>query len=168
MKNTIIAIYLIIATLPLSARPTSPLSLGEGSGERLLSLNQLKDSALHNNISIRKAYHNIVAAQEQRKEAFTNYFPNVSGVGAWFNANKGMAKMDINLAENMSPETAMTLAQILPPESPLLPRSLPSPRSPLSPLSPPLPRFLPTAAPPVPSPATTGRRPLRNGRPATR
>lgn len=116
MKKIIITTLLIIATLPLSAQATTSLSLGERSGVRLLSLNQLKDSALRNNIAIRKAYHNIDAAQEQRKEAFTNYFPNVSGVGAWFNANKGMAKMDINLANNMSPETAMALAQILPPQ----------------------------------------------------
>ncbi|MBQ1760454.1 MAG: TolC family protein, partial [Prevotella sp.] len=116
MKKIIITTLLIIATLPLSAQATTPLSLGERSGVRLLSLNQLKDSALRNNIAIRKAYHNIDAAQEQRKEAFTNYFPNVSGVGAWFNSNKGMAKMDINLADNMSPETAMALAQILPPQ----------------------------------------------------
>ncbi|MBQ2496824.1 MAG: TolC family protein, partial [Prevotella sp.] len=102
MKKIIITTLLIIATLPLSAQATTPLSLGERSGVRVLSLNQLKDSALRNNIAIRKAYHNIDAAQEQRKEAFTNYFPNVSGVGAWFNANKGMAKMDINLADNMS------------------------------------------------------------------
>ena len=116
MKKTIIAIYLIIATLPLLAQATTPLSSGEESGVRLFSLSQLKDSALHNNISIRNAYHNIDAAQEQRKEAFTNYFPNVSGVGAWFNADKGMAKMDINLAENLSPEMSASLAQMLPPQ----------------------------------------------------
>ena len=116
MKKTIIAIFLIIATLPLSAQPTTPFSLREGSGVRLLSLSQLKDSALHNNIAIRNAYHDIDAAQEQRKEAFTKYFPNVSGTGLWVNTNKGMAKMDINIADNISPEMAATLAQILPPQ----------------------------------------------------
>ena len=57
------------------------------------ALQQIKDSALHNNIAIRNARYSIEAAQQQRKEAFTKYFPNVSGTGLWFNANKGMAKM---------------------------------------------------------------------------
>ena len=60
------------------------------------TLQQLKDSALCNNIAIRTARYDIEAAQQQRKEAFTKYFPNVSGMGAWFNADKGMAKMNIN------------------------------------------------------------------------
>ena len=56
------------------------------------TLEQLKDSALHNNIAIRSAHMGIEAARQQRKEAFTKYFPNVSGTGLWFNANKGMAQ----------------------------------------------------------------------------
>ncbi|MBQ5982040.1 MAG: TolC family protein [Prevotella sp.] len=116
MKKISIAIFLITATLPLFAQVNTPLPVEERSGVRLLSLNQLKDSALRNNISIRNAYHNIDAAQEQRKEAFTKYFPNVSGVGAWFNADKGMAKTDINPSEMISPEMSATLAQMLPPQ----------------------------------------------------
>ena len=112
MKKIIIT-FLLIACLPLSAQVTTPL---KGTGVRLLTLEQFKDSALHNNIAIRNAQYNIDAAQEQRKEAYTNYFPNVSGVGAWFNANKGMARMDLNLSESISPEMAGTLAQLLPPE----------------------------------------------------
>jgi outer membrane protein TolC len=81
------------------------------------TLQQLKDSALHNNIAIRNAKHSIDAAQQQRKEAFTKYFPNISGTGLWFNANKGMAQTEINLSENISPELGMTLAQSLPPEA---------------------------------------------------
>lgn len=80
-------------------------------------LQQLKDSALHNNIAIRNAKYGIEAAQQQRKEAFTKYFPNISGTGLWFNANKGMAQMDINLSEQVSPELAAALAQMLPPEA---------------------------------------------------
>lgn len=81
------------------------------------SLQQLKDSALQNNIAIRNARHGIEAAAEQRKEAFTKYFPNVSGTGLWFNANRGMAKMDINPAEMISPELGATLATMLPAEA---------------------------------------------------
>ena len=81
------------------------------------TLEQIKDSALHNNIAIRSARYNIQAAQQQRKEAFTKYFPNVSGTGLWFNANKGMAKMDMNPSEFISPELGATFAQMLPAEA---------------------------------------------------
>ena len=81
------------------------------------TLQQLKDSALQNNIAIRNARHSIDAAQQQRKEAFTKYFPNVSGTGFWFNANKGMAQTEVNLSEYISPEMGTTLAQMLPAEA---------------------------------------------------
>ena len=81
------------------------------------SLQQLKDSALHNNIAIRKAQMDVDAAQQQRKEAFTKYFPTVSGTGLWFNANKGMAQTELNLSEQISPELGMALAQSLPAEA---------------------------------------------------
>ena len=81
------------------------------------TLQQLKDSALQNNIAIRNARHSIDAAQQQRKEAFTKYFPNVSGTGFWFNANKGMAQTEVNLSEYISPEIGTTLAQMLPAEA---------------------------------------------------
>ena len=81
------------------------------------TLQQLKDSALQNNIAIRNAKRSIDAAQQQRKEAFTKYFPTVSGTGLWFNANKGMAQTELNLSEQISPELGMTLAQSLPAEA---------------------------------------------------
>ena len=81
------------------------------------TLQQLKDSALHNNIAIRNARHSIDAAQQQRKEALTKYFPNISGTGLWFNANKGMAQTELNLSEQITPELGMALAQSLPTEA---------------------------------------------------
>ena len=81
------------------------------------TLQQLKDSALHNNITIRSAKYNLEAVQQQRKEAFTKYFPNISGTGLWFNANKGMAKMDIDPSGIISPELGASLAQMLPAEA---------------------------------------------------
>ena len=68
-------------------------------------------------MAIRSARYNIEAAQQQRKEAFTKYFPNVSGTGLWFNANKGMAQTTINPTEMMSPELGGTIAQMLPAEA---------------------------------------------------
>ena len=81
------------------------------------TLEQLKTAALQNNIATRSARLSIDAAQQQRKEAFTKYFPNVSGTGLWFNANKGMAQTTLNLSENISPELGAALAQSLPPEA---------------------------------------------------
>lgn len=81
------------------------------------TLEQLMDSALHNNIAIRSAQYDIEAASQQRKEAFTKYFPNVSGTGLWFNANKGMAQTTLNPSEMISPEMGASLAQMFPPEA---------------------------------------------------
>ena len=81
------------------------------------TLQQIKDSALQNNIAIRSAQHNIEAAQQQRKEAFTKYFPNVSGTGLWFNANKGMAQTSVNPSEVIPAELGPVLAQAFPAEA---------------------------------------------------
>ena len=87
------------------------------TAQHTYTLQQLKDSALHNNIAIRNARHSIDAAQQQRKEAFTKYFPNVSGTGLWFNANRGMAQTTVNPSEMISPELGASLAQMLPAEA---------------------------------------------------
>jgi outer membrane protein TolC len=87
------------------------------TAQQTYTLQQIKDSAFHNNIAIRNARHSIEAAQQQRKEAFTKYFPSVSGTGLWFNANKGMAQTTINPSESISPELGAALAQSLPREA---------------------------------------------------
>lgn len=87
------------------------------AAQRTITLQQLKDSALQNNIAMRRARFEIDAAREQRKEALTHYFPNVSAMGMGFKANRAMAKMDIDPSEFLSPEMGATLAQMLPPEA---------------------------------------------------
>ena len=81
------------------------------------TLEQIKDSALQNNFAIRSAKYGVEAAQQQRKEAFTKYFPSVSGTGVWFNANKGMAQTTINPSASISPELGAALAQSFPQEA---------------------------------------------------
>ena len=81
------------------------------------TLEQLKDAALQNNIATRSARLDIEASQQQRKEAFTKYFPNVSGTGLWFNANKGMAQTSINPSEVIPSSLVPALAQSLPAEA---------------------------------------------------
>ena len=87
------------------------------TAQQTYTLEQIKDSALHNNIAIRNARHIIETAQQQRKEAFTKYFPIVSGTGLWFNANKGMAQTTVNPSEMISPELGASLSQMLPAEA---------------------------------------------------
>ena len=104
MKRFCISLSFIICHLSFSVAQT-------------YTLEQIKDSALQNNIAIRSAKYNVEAAQEQRKEAFTRYFPNISGNGLWFNANKGMAQTTINLSERIPAELGAVLAQSLPVEA---------------------------------------------------
>ena len=83
------------------------------------TVEQLVDSALHNNVKVRNAQLSVEAAQQQKKEVFTKFFPTVSGTGLWFNANRGMAEMKID-PKSMVPETLQQMmaqyAQLLPPE----------------------------------------------------
>ena len=102
--------------MTLSAQETAPTSASRVGQGKVLSLQQLKDSALNNNIAIRTARFDMEAARHQRQEAFTKYFPNISGTGLWFNANKGMAQMDVNPSEFIPSSLAAMLSQQLPPE----------------------------------------------------
>ena len=116
MKRHITSVICVTVSVIGFAQVINSPSLMESQGVGL-TLQQLKDSALQNNIAIRTARHSIDAAHQQRKEAFTKYFPNISGTGIWFNANKGMAEISINLSEGISPELGASLAQMLPAEA---------------------------------------------------
>ena len=82
-----------------------------------LSLSALRDSALQNNVALRRARLDIQSATHQRKEAFTKYFPTISATGMTFNANRAMAKMDIDPSGYITPELGASLAQTLPAEA---------------------------------------------------
>ena len=92
MKKYSIAFILFLLTVSSLAQVADPITEQKESGGRSLSLSQLLDSARLNNIEMRNARRSIETAQFQRKEAFTKYFPNISGTGMWFNANRGMAE----------------------------------------------------------------------------
>ena len=114
-KQTMKILFIFLSLLPtlsVRAQVTNPPSPGEGKGVGF-TLQQLKDSALHNNIAIRNAELSIDAAREQRKEAFTKYFPNVSATGLTFNANRGMAKMEMNPSEMMPVQPVFVGGQIV-------------------------------------------------------
>lgn len=87
------------------------------SAQQTYTCEQLIDSARTNNVAISNGRLGVEAAHQQRKEAFTKFFPNVSATGLWFNANKAMAEMNINLAEQIPPALGAALAQSMPPEA---------------------------------------------------
>ena len=104
-------LYTTLLALTLTATPACAQTAPT------FTLAQLTDSALQNNARMSKARQDIEAAGEQRKEAYTHYFPNVSGTGFWFTTNHGMAKMDINPGEMIDPALGQALAQSFPPEA---------------------------------------------------
>ena len=104
MKKTLLIIISCVSVIHISA-------------QNAYTLEQVLDSARANNIALKKGQHNVDAAHEQRKEAFTKYFPSVSATGAWFNANKSMAQTDVDLSEYITPELAASLSQMLPAET---------------------------------------------------
>ena len=81
------------------------------SAQQVLSLQQVKEQALAHNISIRTAEDAVREAREQKKEAFANYFPQVSATGMGFKTNTDMLKTSSNTASLLP----SSLATALPP-----------------------------------------------------
>lgn len=55
--------------------------------DTILSLDQCKQMALMNNTAMQRAANDAESAKQQRKEAFTKYFPEISAAGGGFWAN---------------------------------------------------------------------------------
>lgn len=68
-----------------------------------LSLEDCRQRALEQNMTLRNAATSVEMSTETSKEAFTNYFPSVSATGFGYNANKGLIQME------MVPGTTMNL-----------------------------------------------------------
>lgn len=82
----------------------APLSLAVDA-QQTMTLEQCVSEALANNMKLQRADNDILAAQEQRKEAFTKYFPTVSATGLGIAANEHLIQMDmggmgLNLIKN--------------------------------------------------------------------
>lgn len=78
-------IYLIGLALALSVPALS----------QTLSLEQCQQMAQSHNIALRTGHNNITMAEEQKKEAFTNYFPTISASGVAFAANKNLISYNL-------------------------------------------------------------------------
>ncbi len=75
---------------------------GTIAAQTTLTLDQCKQLARNNNITLRSARNNIQQAEQQKKAAFTNYFPQVSAMGAGMTANKHLVQMDMNFPAEMA------------------------------------------------------------------
>lgn len=67
--------------------------------QKVYTLDECRSMALQNNVKVRNAANTVEIARQEQKEAFTNYFPNVSVIGMGYNANKGLLQME--MAPNM-------------------------------------------------------------------
>lgn len=90
--------------------------------QQKLTLEQVKQLALEHNYSMKSADNAIQQAHEQQKEAFTNYFPQVSAMGAAFKSNRDMMQTELqtsdlipsSLAGSIPPEIGAMLPSLLP------------------------------------------------------
>lgn len=85
IKMKLVKLYIlvltIIAVIPVSAQT--------------YTLEQCRTMALRHNVEIQNADIDISKAQEQEREAFTNYFPTVSASGMGMNSNKHFVNMNM-------------------------------------------------------------------------
>ena len=73
------------------------LSVVSSNAQKLYTLEECRTLALENSAKMKNSRFEVEVAKQTSKEAFTNYFPNVSAVGAIFKASEGMAQMDMAL-----------------------------------------------------------------------
>lgn len=81
------------------------------------SYEALRDSALQRNIGVRNARLGIQQAEEQRREAFTRFFPQVNATGVWMNADKGMMNMEVSPSDLIPACLQPVLAEVMPAEA---------------------------------------------------
>ena len=62
------------------------------------TLNDCINMALENNAKIKNGKLDIEIADQMKREAFTNYFPQISAGGTFFAANRGILQKDIDLS----------------------------------------------------------------------
>lgn len=65
------------------------------AAQQVYTLNQCVEQALRNNARMQNAQNELGMAEQQRKSAFTKYFPTVSATGIGFMADKDLLQMDV-------------------------------------------------------------------------
>lgn len=85
------------------------LSVVSSNAQKLYTLEECRTLALENSAKMKNSRFEVEVAKQTSKEAFTNYFPNVSAVGAIFKASEGMAQMDMALPVPGIPPLSMEM-----------------------------------------------------------
>lgn len=70
--------------------------------QKTYTLDECRTLALQANVKVRNADNSVKAAEETRKEAFTKYFPSLSATGTAYDANKGLAEINMGALGSMS------------------------------------------------------------------
>lgn len=98
------------------------LTAAAQTAPRMLTHEQVCSLAVARNMALRSADNAVMQARERQREAYTNYFPQVSATGAGFKTSRDMVKADVSTAEVIPPG----LAQLIPAEvAGALPGTLP-------------------------------------------
>ena len=63
--------------------------------QNVYSLEQCRKLAMEKNIKRRTSINNILIAEEQKKVAFTKYFPTIEATGTVYNSTKGLIQTDL-------------------------------------------------------------------------
>lgn len=100
MQKTILSAALLMGCLSLQAH-------------HVLTLEQCRDAALNHNIAVRSAHRSLEKAQEQKKEAFTKYFPSVSAAGFTYHASKDVVRGDINTSDVIPSSIASSIPEAI-------------------------------------------------------
>lgn len=95
MKHTIQVFFFMLSF--------SIATLGSVYAQRTYTLDECLQQALANNVRMKNAENNKNIAAQDKKNAFTKYFPTVSATGGGFIANNGLFNFE------MSPEMQMSL-----------------------------------------------------------
>lgn len=91
--NRVLIVSLLGATISASALAQG--TTGETTSAKVYTLEQCIDEAVANNLKLRTADRQILMSGEQRKEAYTKYFPTVSAMGLGYMSDKGLVQMDM-------------------------------------------------------------------------
>ena len=80
------------------------MSFTAAFSQRAYTLDECLEQALANNVRLKNAQNNLQMAKEDKANAFTKYFPNISATGGGVLANKGLLEME------MQPGAVMSMA----------------------------------------------------------
>ena len=109
MQKTILSAALLMGCLSLHA-------------QRVLTLEQCRDAAINHNIAVRSANRSLGKAQEQKKEAFTKYFPSVSAAAFTYHSSKDVVRGDINTSDVIPSSIASSIPEAI---ATMIPSSVP-------------------------------------------